>query len=157
DRKDQHVGLVHYVDATSGNTTLDTGAPISGWTTDATTGNGGSVLAATAAQPALKTTLTGLTDGKYDIFAYFWANQTNDWRIQAGFTSTSMQLYRDNGAQQAEASQFDEPGMTLAGGGGFLYRAYLGRVDVTGGSPVGVLIDEFNASAATRAWYDGLG
>ncbi len=156
EQNDTQAGLVHYVDANSGNTTLDNGAPISGWTTDASTGNGGSVLSATTGVTGLKTQLSGLTDGQYDVFTYFWANQTNDWRIQAGLDPSAMQLYRDNGAQQAEAAQFDGP-VTLTGGGGFLYRAYLGRADVEGGSSIDVFVDDFLGSTNTRTWYDGVG
>jgi hypothetical protein len=163
---DEQVGLVHYVDATigaGGNTTLSTGAAVSGWATSTTTGNGGSVLQATANQTSLKTTLTGLSDGKYDIFGYFWADQTSDLRIQFGLdqtnvgpTLTHMQLYRRNGSQQAEAAQFDSAEL-LAGGGLNLYRAYLGRMTVSGGSSINAYIDDFATSTTTRAMYDGLG
>src|SRR5262249_2624473 len=137
DRHD-HPGMVHYVDATTANTTLISGAAIGAtgpssaegspseagagagdnlwhWRTGVGNGNGGAgdVLAAGATDPenapALKTTLTALAAGKYDIFGYFWANQANDWCIQMGLDPSAMQLFRDNGAQQAEAGQFDEP------------------------------------------------
>jgi hypothetical protein len=163
---DEQVGLVHYVDATTdagGNTTLSTGAPVSGWTTSTTTGNGGSVLQAASGQTALKTTLTGLADGQYDIFGFFWADQTNDLRIQfqldqtgAGLDATKMRLYRRNGTQQAEQEQFDSTEL-LTGGGLNLYRAYLGRVTVSGGSSVTTYIDEFATTNNNRAMYDGLG
>jgi hypothetical protein len=110
ERNDEQVGLVHYVDATTSNTTFTNGSPFTGWTMDNTAGNGGNVITA-----------------------------------QSG------------GAPQAEASAFDGP-VTLTGGGGFLYQAYMGRVNVLAGAPVDVFIDDFaTAGAANRAWYDGLG
>ena len=156
---DEQVGLIHYVDATTGaggNTTLSNGNPISGWTTSATTGNGGSVLQATSNVTSLKTTLTGLADGNYDLFGFFWADTANDLRVQFGLDTNHMQLYRRNGSQQAEAGQFDAA-ETLAGGGLNLYRAYLGRVTVSGGSSVSAIIDDFATGTANRAMYDGLG
>jgi hypothetical protein len=156
---DEQVGLVHYVDATTGtggNTTLSTGGAVTGWTTSTTTGNGGSVLQATSNVTSLKTTLTDLADGKYDLFGFFWADTTNDLRVQFGLTASAMQLYRRNGTQQAEAAQFDTA-ETLSGGGLSLYRAYLGRVSVIGGSPVSAIIDDLATGTTTRAMYDGLG
>ena len=156
---DEQVGLIHYVDATTdvgGNTTLSDGNPVSGWTTSATTGNGGSVLQATSNVTSLKTTLTGLADGNYDLFGFFWADTANDLRVQFGLDTSHMQLYRRNGSQQAEAAQFDAA-ETLAGGGLNLYRAYLGRVSVSGGSSVSAIIDDFATTTANRAMYDGLG
>ena len=139
-----------------GNTTLSNGNPVSGWTTSATTGNGGSVLQATSNVTSLKTTLTGLADGNYDLFGFFWADTVNDLRVQFGLDTNHMQLYRRNGSQQAEAGQFDAA-ETLAGGGLNLYRAYLGRVTVSGGSSVSAIIDDFATGTVNRAMYDGLG
>jgi hypothetical protein len=189
DQHDTQSSLVHYVDATNLNTTRSTGAAIGAtgpsnaeggptevgagagdnnwhWRTGVGNGNGGAgdVLAvgatdAESTAPALKTTLTGLADGSYDIFGYFWANQTNDWRIQFGLDAANMQLYRDNGAQQAELAQFDDA-VTLASGGAFLYRAYLGRASVMEGSSVDVFVDDFGSTGTTganRTWYDGVG
>jgi hypothetical protein len=159
ERNDERVGLVHYVDATVGstsNTTLADGSPLTGWTLSTGAGNDGGVLAATASVPALRTSLEGLADGRYDIFAFFWANQANDWRIQAGLAAGNLQLFRDNGSQQAEDIHFDSA-VVVEGGGAFLYRAYLGRADVANGSPVHVFIDDFATGANTRAWYDGVG
>ena len=117
--------------------------------------------------PALKTTLTGLEDGMYDVFAFFWANPGQDWRLLAGFAAGDLSLFRDNGAQQAEAVQFDpnDPAVALAGANSSaLYRAYVGRTEVIDGSAIEVFIDDFVASTgaggiagANRTWYDGLG
>jgi hypothetical protein len=114
------------------------------------------VLQATSNVSSLKTTLTGLADGNYDLFGFFWADTVNDLRVQFGLETNHMQLYRRNGAQQAEAGQFDAA-ETLVGGGLNLYRAYLGRVTVSGGSSVSAIIDDFATGTANRAMYDGLG
>ena len=108
----------------------------------------------------IRTTLSGLADGMYDIFAYFWANPAQDWRFLAGFASNDLSLFRDNGAQQAEESQFDpsDPTVVLTGASSSaLYRAYVGRQEVVGGSLINVFVDDFSANLATRTWYDGLG
>jgi hypothetical protein len=186
EQNDTTTGLIHYVDATTGNTGVATGAggfdpgPSASegsndnlwhWRTD--TGNGGNVLASNATNtttlensPVLQTTLSGLGDGTYDVFAYFWANPSQDWRIQAGLSADNLMLYRDNGAQIAEESQFDplDPAVMLsAANGSTLYRAYVGRADVVAGSSIDVFIDDFSfrgsetTAGANRTWYDGLG
>jgi hypothetical protein len=177
EQNDTQTGLVHYVDASTGNTVRSDGSALaatgpsaaegnadSNWHWRTGTGNNSDVLASggSAAEnaPALRTTLSGLSDGAYDIFAYFWANPAQDWRIQAGFAANDLQLYRDNGAQQAEASQFDplDPSVVLSGvSSSALYRLFVGRTAVSGGSAVNVFVDDFSANTTTRTWYDGLG
>ncbi|MGD9634962.1 MAG: glycosyl hydrolase 115 family protein, partial [Pirellulales bacterium] len=187
DRNHEQLGPIHYVDATTSNTTRasGTGAWSSGpsdaeagasatdnlWHWRTGTGNNGDVLAAGATNttatenaPLVMTTLTGLADGVYDVFAYFWANPGQDWRLQAGFAANDLMLFRDNGAQQAEEAQFDpnDPTVLLtAASGSALYRAYVGRKEVVDGAAIDVFIDDFMTSTTTaganRAWYDGLG
>jgi hypothetical protein len=166
--------LVHYVDATASNTVRSTNAAL-GASTGATetvdqnwqfrTGgnfNGGSVLASGGAgaenSPAIKTTLTGMADGSYNIYAYFWANSAQDWRVQVGLDANNMMLVRDNGAQAAEAAEFDSTvQLTDSTDSAQLYRYFVGEVTVLNGSSVTVFIDDFSAAATTRTWYDGLG
>lgn len=187
DRKHEQLGAIHYVDASTSNTTRvsGTGSWASGpssaeagatatdnlWHWRTGTGNNGDVLASGATNttttenaPTLKTTLGGLADGVYDVFAYFWANPGQDWRLQAGFAANDLSLFRDNGAQQAEGGQFDasDPLVLLtAASGSALYRAYVGRKEVIGGAAIEVFIDDFVTSTTTtganRTWYDGLG
>jgi hypothetical protein len=113
--------------------------------------------------PTLRTTISGLSDGTYDVFGYFWADPTNDWRIQIGLDEGNLMLVRDNGAQQAELAQFDPASgaMALSAGGASLYRVYVGRVDVLDGSTVDVFVNDqvlsSAAAGATRTWYDGVG
>jgi hypothetical protein len=179
DRPAEQVGLVRYVDATAANTTRSTGAALgatgpssaegaadANWHVRTGLGNGAGndVLASGGSgnenAPALRTTLTGLADGPYDLFAYFWADPSSDWRIQVGMDANNLMLVRDNGAQQAELAQFDPASgaITLSGGGALLYRAYVGRASVTNGSPLSVYVDDqVSSGAATRTWYDGVG
>jgi hypothetical protein len=189
-RNAERVGPLHYVDATTTNTARASGAgdwssgPSSAeagtsatdnlWHWRTGTGNGDDVLASGATNtssienaPMLKTTLTGLADGLYDVFAFFWANPGQDWRLQAGLAANDLSLFRDNGAQQADAAQFDsaDPAIVLAAASdSALYRAYVGRQEVVGGAVIDVYIDDLVASTgfggtagANRTWYDGLG
>jgi hypothetical protein len=75
-----------------------------------------------------------------------------------------MMHVRDNGAQQAELSQFDPDSgaVVLASGGASLYRTYVGRTSVLEGSSIDVFINDalFNATGSAghnRTWFDGLG
>jgi hypothetical protein len=190
ERNDEELGLVHYVDASTSNTTRSTGAAIGAtgpngneagatatdnlWHWRTGTGNNSDVLASGATNttttenaPTLRTTLSGLADGIYDVFAYFWANPGQDWRLQAGFAANDLSLFRDNGAQQAESLQFDpmDPTVALtAASSSALYRAYVGRKEVLGGTAIEIFIDDFVTSTgfggtagANRTWYDGVG
>lgn len=172
-RADEQPGRIHYVDASEANTTQANGLPIGATGPDETegaadglwhwrsgVGNGGSVLASGGSggenAPMLKTTLSGLADGLYDIFAFFWADPNQDWRIQVGFDPNNLLLVRDNGAQQAEVAHFDGE-VVLTAGSAALYRVYVGRTEVINGSPISVFIDDLGADLTTRTWYDGLG
>lgn len=190
----EHLGPVTYVDATAVNTELADGTPLAASGPDATpgavdgnwhwrseVGNSGDVLTSADSgyedAPALKTTLTGLADGSYDVFAYFWAQTTGDWYLTAGFEPADNLVFRFNrstlgllasttadNVQQAEREHFDAD-VTLESGGAFLYRAYVGRRQVSGGAAIDVFIDDFNnpsfvdesGARLGQTWYDGLG
>jgi hypothetical protein len=176
ERNDEEFGPVTYVDATAANTTRSGGAAIGAtgpsgsagptdglWHERTGFGNGGGVYTANEAgsenAPMLKTTLTDLDDGSYDIFAYFWSDNDEDWRLAAGFDSANLAPFRHYGAQHAAEDQFVDIDVVGANNNDLLlYRAYIGRVDITGGSPIDVFIDDWSTtSAANRTWYDGLG
>jgi hypothetical protein len=180
DRRFERTGPVHYVDAVAANTQFANGSPLIAtgpsadrglqddkWHWRTGFGNDGSVLTANETltsgpaedAPTLKTTLSGLDEGTYDLFAYFWANPSEDWRVQAGLSADNMLLFREQSSQQAEQSQFDSP-VTLAGGGGSaLYRAYVGRASVTDGASIDLFIDDLSTTTdgKTRTWFDGVG
>ncbi|MCP5537423.1 MAG: hypothetical protein H7A51_14470 [Akkermansiaceae bacterium] len=176
DRPDQEVGMVTYHDASQTNTTLANGSPLTFTGPDSNdgsadgqwhlhTGLGNGTTAYTANEsgsenaPAIKTTLTGLADGSYDVFAYFWSMPGDDWRTRAGFSTSDMLVFRRYSCQQAETSQFDAP-VTVRDDQQALYRAYIGRRVVSAGSAITVYVDDFDGAAAAgteRSVYDGLG
>jgi hypothetical protein len=179
DSDDEELGLVNYVDANTMNTTRSTGAAIGAtgpsssagandglWHERTGVGNSGSVLASresgTENAPTLRTTIDGaaLVDGAYDIFAYFWSDDDEDWRILAGLESNNLIDFRRYGSQHAEADQFEAIGTVSANSNDLLlYRAYLGRTNVLGGTDIEVFIDDWSTSVggAIRTWYDGVG
>ncbi len=173
DRGDEDLGPVTYVDASLANTTLADGSPAT-FTGPASTagaadgywhqrtgvGNGSDVFTADDSgaedAPMLKTTISDLGAGIYDVFAFFWCDINQDWQIQAGLAADDMMLFRRRGSQQAEADQFDVAPL-LDYGTLSLYRAYVGRVDIAFGELVDVFIDDSTGSGTQSVWYDGLG
>jgi hypothetical protein len=74
--------------------------------------------------------LRGLSDGMYDIFALFAGSSDHSASIRAGLSEEQMLLFRQRSSQRVEVQ-----------GQGALYRGYVGRVQVKGGSNVRVAID----------------
>jgi hypothetical protein len=176
ERSGETQGLVNYVDANTTNTMYASGSALqtstpSGsagptdnlWHQRTGFGNGGSVLTSSESAvenaPQLKTTLSGLADGAYDVFAYFWSDNDEDWRLMAGLEASNLVDFRRYSSQHAEADQFVSIDSVAANSNDLqLYRAYLGRTNVVGGSTITAYIDDWQASgAAIRTWYDGLG
>ncbi len=177
DQKDVTLGKVTYIDADEINTkeSDDTaftptgpsgsaGAADNQWHEYTGYGNGGSCYTAgdggTEDAPTIKTTISGLADGTYDVFAYFWSDPEQDWGIRGGFESTDMLCFSKQSSQFAEASQFSGSVETV-GSGVILYRVYIGREEVSEGSPIVVYLDNYdstyNSNAPTRTTYDGVG
>jgi rhamnogalacturonyl hydrolase YesR len=173
------LGLVSYIDASTGNTTNADGSAFnptgpsgsagsadSRWHEYTGYGNGGSCYTAgdggTENVPTIKTTITGLSGGTYDVFAYFWCDPNLDWGIRGGFTSAvdDMLCFSRQSAQFAEASQFSSS-VTVTTPGYQLYRVYIGRKEISGGGSVVVYLDNYdstyNSNAPTRTTYDGIG
>lgn len=179
ERSREEQGLVNYIDADTSNTLYADGAPLQTSTPSGSTGpldnlwhqrtdfgNGGSVLTSSETgfedTPALETTIDGsaLTDGVYDVFAYFWSDVDEDWRLMAGLDSDNLIDFRRYGSQHAEADQFETIETVSANDNNLLlYRAYLGRTEVFGGSDINVFIDDWQSTvgSAIRTWYDGVG
>jgi hypothetical protein len=180
EEEDKTLGLVTYTDASTSNTTNWDGSAFSPtgpsgsvgpasdnkWHEYTVYGNGGSCYTAgdngTENVPVIKTTVSGLADGTYDVFAYFWSDPTANWGIMGGFTSTEddMLCFSKQSSQFAEASQFSGS-ITNLGTGVQLYRVYIGRKVVSGGTPIVVYLDNYNSNynvnAPTRTTYDGIG
>jgi hypothetical protein len=173
---------MNYVDADLNNTFLADGSFLfaSGpdslpgpadnqWHWRTTFGNGGTVL--TSAEigeenaPVIKTQLTGIEEGTYDVWVNFWANPEADWRIEAGLHPDSMQIFRQMACKQV-MDTYHKDSLVLTGGGNtFLYQAYLGRVQFLTGDTLDVFVDDEaietgtennNVSDVCRSWYDGI-
>jgi BNR repeat-containing family member len=161
-----------YVDATTNNTTLATGAPLvtsaaaNQWHERSTAGNGGSVFASadTSAEnaPALKTTVTLPAARTCDVWINFWGNPGADWRIVAGLSTKDMQLFRQMACKEVETGDHDTTIILTNAAGYFLYQAYLGRVT---NSTLEVFVDDNAIQTGTtgtlvgdtaRTWYDGV-
>ncbi|WP_338689386.1 hypothetical protein [Haloferula helveola] len=176
ERSDEEAAPVTYFDATLANTSLADGSPLvttgptatdgaadGQWHLHTGLGNGDSAFtvneAGSESARALKTTVTGLEEGTYDVYAYFWSRPGEDWRIRAGFTTSELLVFRRYSCQQAEPSQFDSP-VAVLDSQQALYRAYVGRRSVSAGSVIDVYLDDFDGSAvagAQRTVYDGIG
>jgi hypothetical protein len=176
DRKEEMVGKVSYIDASESNTSESDGSPFtptgpSGnagavdnqWHEYTGYGNGGSCYIAgdggTENTPAIKTTISGLTDGIYDVFAYFWSDPEADWGVRGGFTPSDMLNFNKQSSQHSEASQFLDTA-EVVDDEAILYRIYIGRKNIRGGASIDVYIDDYDSSFGnrpTRTTYDGVG
>lgn len=168
-------GKVTYVDATEANTaavsggvwndgspTGTQGATDNRWHLRTGFGNGAGVWTtdelASENAPALVTTITGVAQGKYDVFAFIWSNVNEQWEVQAGLDSGSLMLVDRLGLEGAVleeltgAMKVTDSGATLA-----LYRVYLGRQDVGSDGLLRVFIDDGTGSVGSRTWFDGIG
>jgi hypothetical protein len=172
-------GLISYTDASTSNTknaddsafsptgpSGSTGAADGLWHQYTGYGNGGSCYTAgdggTENVPTIKTKVTGLSDGIYNVFAYFWCDPNLDWGIRGGLTSaeSDMMCFSKQSAQFADANQFSSP-ITTTVPGYQLYQVYIGRTIANGGTPITVYLDNYdstyNSHAPTRTTYDGIG
>ncbi|TWU00271.1 hypothetical protein Pla108_12190 [Botrimarina colliarenosi] len=168
---------VTYVDATPINTTRTDGSPIAStaasnaagaadnlWHERTGFGNGGSVLASNESgaedAAALKTTVTGLDAGVYEVFAYFWSDNDEDWRLLTGLESDNLMDFRKYGSQHADEDQFDNA-VTVAANNNdlLLYRVYLGRESVAAGGSIEVFVDDWTTlnGSLSRTWFDWVG
>jgi hypothetical protein len=177
EEENKTLGLVSYTDASTSNTTNaddssfsptgpsgSAGAAEGLWHEYTGYGNGGSCFTAgdggTENVPTIKTTITGLSGGTYDVFAYFWCDPDADWGIRGGFESSDMLCFNKQASQHAEASQFSGS-VTVTGTGVQLYRVYIGRKEISGGASIDVYLDNYDSSYSgdvpTRTTYDGVG
>lgn len=143
-----------------------------GWTQH----NGGDVIEAQVStsfdHPQLTTEITGLADGTYDVWVFFWnqvTSATQDWVIDAGLTSGALSAYSDPGdpvagtdsttpVNAASLSFTNSPAVVAAGGNQNMIGVNLGEVTVSGGSAINVYIDKLTGTgSATRTVYDGVG
>ncbi len=116
----------------------------------------------------LKTTISGVADGTYEILLFYQSN--TNWPIRAGFTSNPNMnpIYDETGALGTAGTNIVGSGLTFTGttpaanAGEDLLFASLGQLAVTGGS-FSVFVDDLPATSITpfsannRSWYDGIG
>lgn len=134
--------------------------------------NNGSVFQSrwtTDEMPELTTEISGLSDGVYDVWVFFWdatdGGVPNQWTIAAGLTSGALTSYSFDGpgdtASTVAASTltFDvEP--LLTEGTLTMYGVNIGEATVTSSSTINVFIDDLTnagGSGTFRTWYDGVG
>jgi hypothetical protein len=171
--RNETLGSITYIDASASNTTLandttfvftgpsnNAGAAEGSWHQRTGAGNNGNVFSADeiAAEdaPVIKTSVTDLDDGTYDVFAFFWSDINQDWQVQAGLAPDDLMLFRLRSSQQAEADQFEVVPL-IDESGRSLYRAYLGRTDLSASQSIDVFIDDSTGSGTRSVWYDGIG
>jgi hypothetical protein len=115
--------------------------------------------------PELTTSLSGLADGDYSIWVFFWDGpNSNTWTISAGLSSGALTTYSFDGPGNtalpvaASTLAFTNPPPLLTEDPRILYAVKLGQATVTGGSPIPVYINNLAAGGSnTRTWYDGVG
>jgi acetyl esterase len=129
--------------------------------------------------PQITTRLTGMPDGTYTIWAFFWeqvVSTTQNWGISAGLNAGLLTTYSaplaghsrpgTNTASVTNAAElvFTTPvkiRQASDGSGGFLQNLFgvnLGQVTVAGGAAVDVFIDNnLVGTSSWRVWHDGVG
>lgn len=175
--------LMSYVDATSTNTFLADGSPLgatgpssgagasdNNWHWRTTYGNGDAVLTSAESSggenaPVIKTQVTNIEEGTYDVWVNFWANPESDWRIEAGLNPDNMQIFRQMACKQVMSQDHNGELVLTGGGNTFLYQAYLERVVIEADDTLNVFIDDEAIQTGTantqigdicRTWYDGI-
>lgn len=191
---DRLLAAIVYVDATDGaggNTTLVDGTQWDPLTADqGTAGDGvwarrsgfanGATIYQNAASGAtdnahrLKTTVSGLAPGTYDVYAFYWSDSSN-WRMQASLTDNPggdlplyifqpltpgvVQHYTGADASVGSATLANNPFATnvlVAEGNRRMLQIPLGQVT---GTSFSVYVDDssIQADQNERTWYDGVG
>jgi hypothetical protein len=118
--------------------------------------------------PRLVTTVSGLPEGTYKVYVYFWSDDSS-WCIRADLKGKDKQLplfysrAADGNAAPigtppaaiAKADDFNAAPL-LSEGNRTLWQAYLGEVK---GTTITVFVDDDPAhkTHSRRTWYDGIG
>ncbi|WOO40843.1 hypothetical protein [Rubellicoccus peritrichatus] len=183
-----HAQTITYTDAVSGasGNTFATGGSLSNtswlgapntsaqsntlWAERTPFANNGNVFQAnpsvTGSIPELTTEVTGLLDGTYDVWVFFWTNN-EPWNISAGLTSGSLMTYSPPGggglgnttdAVLASTLSYDVTPLLTEAPDRLMYGVNIGQATVTGGSAINVFIGHnLGSNTANRTWYDGVG
>ena len=98
--------------------------------------------------PLLTTTVSGLANGTYDVYAIYWSHtEATQWQIQAAISGNPLVTY---GWDSGTAT-----GATNDGGVVYERQVLLGQATVTSGS-FAVQIDDVPGFGNGRARYDGV-
>ena len=163
---------ITYVDATTANTTFGDGsafAPIGAdvndgnWGTRTVFGNGGEIYNSVAAEdsPELRTTITGLSAGTYNAYAYYWVAgdgapvNNNEWDFAAGLATGATTEYAWDDGTQTALADFDAT-VLVSESNRRLFQIDLGPVAVDGSGSLEIYIND-NPGNNDRTWYDGVG
>ncbi len=166
-RQEETIGPVHYVDASfdstrAGGTHESAEGELRGLLEQEGVGNGNAVFATKSDgdqdAPLLKTTISGLDDGIYDVFVYFWGDPQGHARLTAGLKPEALLAFSQRNSQAAEIGQFASgQDVLVTSNSRQLYRAYVGREQVKRGSTIPVFIGGFDSHDLPCALYDGIG
>jgi hypothetical protein len=162
-----------YVDSVdgSGGNTYETGGALGGtassWTERTAVGSGAILYQGGYNNDSaeLTTEVTGLSDGLYDVWVFFWdASASNTWSIKAGLQTANLTVYSADGpgdtASPVTAStlNFASAPSLFTESDRVLYGVYLGQSTISGGGSLKVYIDNVTpVNVNTRTWYDGVG
>jgi hypothetical protein len=179
-------GNIIYVDAThgaAGNTSATDGSPTASWLNAVSNtgtalanqwmlrtpvGTNGTVYQAfhSGSQVTeLTTAVTGLLDGVYDVWVFFWdGDTTNQWTISAGLTSGSLTTYSFDGPGNttlpvaASTLNFSSAPPMFTEAVRTLYGVKIGQSNISGGVPLRVFVNNLvGGSGPNRTFYDGVG
>lgn len=157
------LGDTSWVGGATSNAIEDQWSLRTGFATDSTIFQGRHSLSPDD-MPELTTEITGLADGDYDVWVFFWdASGSNTWTIDAGLTSGALTTYSADGPGNTTApvatstlSFTNTPSPTEDDR--IFYGVNLGQATVTSGSTIDVFIDNLTGgNSNTRTWYDGVG
>jgi len=123
--------------------------------------------------PELTTRITGLADGTYELWVFYWdqvVSDTQNWIISAGLTPGALTSFSSPGEPTVagttktgvvNAGTLDFTNSVLVEEGGGLRNMFgvnLGQVTISGGSAANIYVDNLiGGGSGTRAWFDGVG
>ena len=114
-------------------------------------------------QSELTTQITGLADGAYNVWVFFWdASSTNQWNISTGLTSGALDTYSFDGlgdqASPVAASTLPFTAVPMVTEDDrIMYGVNIGQASVSGGSAIEVFINGLHTGSNDRTWFDGVG
>jgi hypothetical protein len=114
----------------------------------------------------LTTQVTGLLDGVYEVWVFFWdsTSSSNQWTISAGLTSGSLTTYSFDGPGNtslpvaASTLTFASTPPMLTESPRILYGVKIGQSNVSASAPLRVFVNNLaGGGSQNRTFYDGIG